>query len=122
MDQPALAAHCECEFSLSGGLNAQCVIWGLVTEIQGIGIRLYQFSSGLNGLTTGTGVNVDSSDERMRLELEGAIVRMRGEDGVVMRQRVEEVRSVFKDSLSGGQSLGELRRLGSVLMGEEDQY
>jgi hypothetical protein len=75
----------------------------------------------LNGLKTGTGVRVQSDEKSMRVELEDAIRRLRGEEGRVFRGHVERVRETFRRSMEeGGGSYKEMIRLGNVLMGVEE--
>ena len=75
-----------------------------VTQIQQIGIQLYQLSSGNDGLTLGNGIVVNSTSQAMQEELRDVWAKMRGEDGEGYRRNVLRVRELMRKSREEGET------------------
>lgn len=73
-----------------------------VTRTHRCGVQLYQFSSGLDGLSFGNGVLVEGTEEAMRAELEDVFAKMRGEEGRAYGQNMKQVREMMSKSRENG--------------------
>ena len=107
-DQPALSAYCTfvCGYIRLPDRTT------LDVQVQHIGIQLDQLSSGLDGLTLGSGVHIQSTDEAVRTDLYKAWTTMRGPEGEKHRKETRRVREAMRRSVESGGSRQEMLALG----------
>lgn len=69
----------------------------------GVGIQLYQFTTGQDGRTFANGVKIAGSEQAMRAEMDETWAKVRGKEGDTMRENLEALdETISKSAASGG--------------------
>ena len=108
VDQPALSAYYKFVYGYIRLPDRTL----LDVQVQHIGIPLDQLSSGLEGLTPGSGVHVQSTDEAVRADLYKAWTTMHGPEGESYRKETRRVREAMRRTVESGGSRQELLDVG----------
>ena len=109
-DQPQGAAMSEYK------RGQECVLIVLLVTKQGVGIQLYQFSTGIDGFTLANGTKIVGGEQAIRREMDETLRKLRGPEGEEMRRKMAELRGVVERSWEKGGAREAMGALGKVIM------
>ena len=73
----------------------------------GVGVQLYQFTTGQDGRTFANGVKIAGSEQARRAEMDETWPKVRGKEGDTMRENLKELDgTISKSAATGGSKKG----------------
>ena len=77
-----------------------------------VSFELQQIRTGVDGKTSYTGVEIDSTEENIKKEMKDAVTRILGKEGNEMRKRIKDVKALYTKSWKEGSSRAAMEDFG----------